>query len=286
MTAPNYHSDTWGNRTHFSGNEKGLTIDNFYRTPAFSGVYCRPSPFPYFEKGRPGFFRRWFIMLRHIHRFRVQLAWNKEEQIFKDSEEYFPSCETKPKFWMPLHAEYKGKKFNGVVMKNAEIQMNMEKHIPAENFKRVCEIGAGYGAHVEMIIKRHDPEYFYIIDLPETIRLSRLYLSSVFPEKIDTSIIFVEANNVNSIDVPFTLFVNTNSLAEMPIETVKGYFEFMGRHPGAYLSATNPPRFEGDYLYAGPETYPYNDKWEIIWKGRQKLHYYRKNLQIISKVKA
>lgn len=284
MTVPHYHSDTWGNRTHFSGNVGEITAENFHLTPAFSGLYSKPMPFPYFEKGKDGFLKRWFRMLRQVHRFRVQYAWNSKEPIFKEIEEYFPPCNKPPRKWMPLHVDHNGKKFNGVVMKNAEVQMNMEKHIPKENFQRVCEIGAGYGSHAEIIIARHNPEYYYIIDLPETLRVSRLYLSSVFPDKIDKSIIFVEAKDYDTVDVPFGVFVNSNSLAEMPIETVQNYFKFMEKSPGAYLCATNPPRFEGEYLYAGPETYPYGEKWEVLWTARQKIYYHRKNLQIISRV--
>ncbi|MDD5470294.1 MAG: hypothetical protein PHO92_05885, partial [Candidatus Peribacteraceae bacterium] len=120
MTVPDYHTDTWGNRTYYSGKTK-ITPENFHLTPAFTGLYANPSPFPYFERGRGNFLTRLFVMLRQVHRFRVQLKWNSEKPIFKEIEEYFPACETKPRWWMPLHAEYKGKKFNGVVMKNAEV---------------------------------------------------------------------------------------------------------------------------------------------------------------------
>ncbi len=286
MALPDYHTDTWGNRTSYSRGEQHITAENFHLTPAFSGIYGNPSPFPYFERSRGNVLKRFFLMLLQIHRFRVQFKWNSAAPIFKEIKEYFPACEKKPRWWMPLHVQYEGKKFNGVIMKNAEVLMNIERHVPRGNFQRVCEIGGGYGAMAEMVIKRFHPEYYYIIDLPETLRISRLYLTSVFPERIDKSIIFVSAGEYENIQVPFSLFINVNSFAEMPLEVVRRYFAFMERSVGAYLGATNPPRFEGDYLYAGPETYPYNEQWEILWKQRQRLYYYRKNYQIIARVRA
>ena len=46
-----------------------------------------------------------------------------------------------------------------------------------------------------------DDRVWVLTPLPETLRLSKLYLSSVFPDKIGKSIFFVEAKDYKSIDV-------------------------------------------------------------------------------------
>lgn len=303
------YAPTWNKRTSYS--KKSLpkvTVDNFYLTSAFSRLYDSPSPFPYFEYRNAGsqlspikMLKRWFITLRHLHRFRIQYDWNSREKIFPSLVEYFPDADpgVNVKMINPLYRIKNGKKFMGTFLKCAEQLQNMEKVIPKEKFQNVCEIGGGFGAMAEMVIKRHKPHLYCIIDLPETLEVSYMYLSSVFPDKVqrvvhgqpitlkpnDTNIIFLLAEDykrLKEFSQNIGVFINGNSFAEMNPTIVKQYFELIESYPDVYLSNTNPPRWEGEHLYAGPETYPYSSKWEFLLKQRQQQYYWRKNYQMIS----
>ncbi len=305
---------TWGKRTSFSRMSlPKVTMRNFYLSSAFSGLYDKPSPFPYFEceplirnYSPLKFIKKWFMIFRHIWRFHVQFSWNSKKPLFAELTQYFPDVDpyTISSRWSltPFYREYKGKKFNGNFYKSSEQLYNIGQVVPKEAFGYICEIGGGFGAMAEMIIKRHSPRLYCIIDIPETLQLSSMYLSTVFPGQVHhyesgtalpavegTLILLMQSDMANSLKevVPTVgLFVNSNSFAEMHPDVVRGYFRLIEQYPGTYLSNTNPPRWEGEYLYAGPETYPYCDRWEFVLKKRQQLYYWRKNYQMISHLRA
>ncbi len=310
MADKSMYSATWGRRTEISSQSMPhVTIDNFHLSSAITALYDSPSPFPYFEytpiDGKWSLrtmLWRWFMILRHLHRFRIQLAWNSKAPLFPHLVEYFPDLDPgkKPRGLAPFYREYRGKKFNGTFLKASDQLQAMDSVVPKEKFQHVCEIGGGFGAMVEMIVKRYKPRLYCIIDLPETLRVSWLYLGSVFPDLVQkvepgkpvtlkpgqTNILFLECTEYERLKEfapEIGLFINGNSFAEMDLGTVRKYFALIERYPDCYLSNTNPPRWEGEYLYAGPETYPYSPgRWEFVYRRRQRLYYWKRNGQMIA----
>lgn len=95
----------------------------------------------------------------------------------------------------------------------------------------VMEIGAGYGRTCHTILSNHDITGYTIVDLDNTMRLSRKYLSEVLDGKQFAKITFIEAGNADSAleSMWFDLCINIHSMAEMTPETVQDYLGLIGR---------------------------------------------------------
>ncbi|MBI3336787.1 putative sugar O-methyltransferase [Candidatus Peregrinibacteria bacterium] len=279
------HRNTWEHQTSLSGASlQHINAKNFYMTSAFAGLYDHPSPFPFLEKRIVGTLplRDIFPMLMAKRRYRKRLSWMMEFDRFDSLIPYLPDYEKTKKF-CPLYGEWKGKKMNGNFLKAADELEVIERYVPRLNY--VVEIGGGFGAMAEVVIKKRHPVVYCIIDLPETLKVAEIYLKSVFPERHETSIILIEAGNYDKakelVQHP-DLFINSNSFAEMNIETVKNYFKFIESFDDVYLSNTNRDRMEQGHHYAGVETYPYGDRWEHLCNSKKVFSYWRKHSQMIS----
>lgn len=308
MTSSHLYSTTWRTHTAFSRVlSPAVTADNVHLSAAFSGLYDKPSPFPDHEHGRLdaghslfGFFRHWFVILRQAYRFRLQFQAIRKHPLFPAIVPYMSLLDPgkNPRGLAPLYVVFEGKKFNGSFLKAAEQLSVIEVVVPREQFRFICEIGAGFGAMAEIVIKRHRPQLYCIIDLPETLQISSLYLRSVFPGSVQCPSVGEEicltpgptivllksslAERLKEFAPTIGLFLNSNSFSEMPFDVLTRYFALIETYTGTYLSNVNPPRFEGEHLYAGPETYPYSKDWEFVRKQRQQLPYYCNNYQMIS----
>ena len=113
----------------------------------------------------------------------------------------------------------------------------IEKVIERRGEIRVCEIGGGYGA-LALWFKRVFPNCSYtIIDLPECLLFSRLYLSLTRPdvragaglEPQPFGFRFVPNYMAEKIDEPFDLIINTLSMSEMNLVQVENYVDMMKR---------------------------------------------------------
>lgn len=54
---------------------------------------------------------------------------------------------------------------------------NIVTHFGSLKWKRICEIGGGYGRLAQMIVEKFNPECYHIIDLPEVCELQQRYLA-------------------------------------------------------------------------------------------------------------
>ncbi|MCO5995413.1 putative sugar O-methyltransferase [Actinoallomurus rhizosphaericola] len=101
---------------------------------------------------------------------------------------------------------------------------------------RVLEIGAGYGRTCHAMLGNHDLASYHIIDLPNTLRLSRSYLRATLDDKQFAKVTFITVDEIDDALGPhrFDLAVNINSLTEMPVDTVLNYLSLIDRHCDAF----------------------------------------------------
>ncbi|WP_165984161.1 putative sugar O-methyltransferase [Streptomyces sp. YIM 98790] len=106
---------------------------------------------------------------------------------------------------------------------------------------RVLEIGAGYGRTCHTMMSNHDIAEYRIIDLPNTLQISRKYLETVLPKAQFTKISFIPIDELDRFraEIPFDLCINIDSLAEMDMDTVRFYLSFIDRHCGHFY-VNNP----------------------------------------------
>jgi len=100
---------------------------------------------------------------------------------------------------------------------------------------RICEIGAGYGALAYWFRSAFPNCSYTIVDLPESLLFSRLYLSLTRPD-VATSFglalasratRFVPNYMAGQLDEPFDLVINTLSMSEMSAYQVRQYAHLM-----------------------------------------------------------
>lgn len=110
----------------------------------------------------------------------------------------------------------------------------------------IVEIGAGYGRTCHAILSNYDISTYTIVDLKNTMQLSRKYLQEVLDDTQFTKINFVESAEADDIQdsVYFDLCININSLAEMSPATVCDYLELIDRKCASFY-VKNPV---GKYL--------------------------------------
>jgi putative sugar O-methyltransferase len=123
------------------------------------------------------------------------------------------------------------------------------------NIASILEIGAGYGSLARIIKLLHPEIQYTIVDLPETLLLSYIFISLNFPsakkifltrqddydvlEKEEYDFIFVPAQLCPSLyGRKYELVINTGSLQEMPIRTTE------------YLLNIINNRIEADFFYS------------------------------------
>ena len=90
----------------------------------------------------------------------------------------------------------------------------------------VCEIGAGFGRTCHTLLSLSNIKNYTIIDLPELLAISELYLSQVLNKEDFDKITFLSADSYEPIG-DFDLAININSLQEMPIEIGSAYLELI-----------------------------------------------------------
>ncbi|MFG1944134.1 putative sugar O-methyltransferase [Nonomuraea sp. NPDC048826] len=112
----------------------------------------------------------------------------------------------------------------------------IEPHVALDG-ARVLEIGAGYGRTCHATLSNHDLSGYCIIDLKNTLGLSRRYLREVLDDEQFAKITFVEVDEIGSA-LPaedFDLCVNIHSLTEMPPRTVRAYLDLIAARCGAFF---------------------------------------------------
>lgn len=126
---------------------------------------------------------------------------------------------------------------------------------------RICEIGGGYGA-VAHWFRQAFPECAYtIIDLPESLLFSRLFLSlscGTVPtgyglEAVEGGLRFLPNFMAQQLDEPFDLVINTLSFSEMSLHQVQTYVDLIKTrfiaHGGLFFEQNQDNRHIG-FLFA------------------------------------
>jgi putative sugar O-methyltransferase len=100
----------------------------------------------------------------------------------------------------------------------------IERGLPLRG-ARVMEIGAGYGRTCHAMLSNHDLAEYWIVDLTNTMRLSRAYLREVLDDERFAKVRFVDVEDIDQVvgADPFDLCVNIHSFTEMLPETVRDY---------------------------------------------------------------
>lgn len=121
----------------------------------------------------------------------------------------------------------------------------------------VVEIGAGYGRTCHAMLANHDLSEYCIVDLKNTLRLSRRYLHEVLDEVQFGKVRFIEVDEVDDAleSTGFDLCINVHSFTEMTPNTVRDYLDlidqkcraFYVKNPvGKYMDKTLDGHFKGD----------------------------------------
>jgi len=124
------------------------------------------------------------------------------------------------------------------------------------NKAKIMEIGAGYGRTAHFILSNYNIQEYYIVDLENSIHLSRQYLSEALDKHNFSKIKFISVDEfAHSDDVAtFDICMNMNSFAEMDESTVLNYLSYIDknakhfytRNPvGKYLDKTLDNHFQG-----------------------------------------
>ncbi|MEU1669271.1 putative sugar O-methyltransferase [Streptomyces sparsogenes] len=102
---------------------------------------------------------------------------------------------------------------------------------------RVLEIGAGYGRTCHAMLSNYDLASYTIVDLTNTLKLSRAYLREVLDEKQFAKMRFVQVEDIDRGlgQDPFDLCVNVHSFTEMTPDTVEAYLRLIDERCGAFF---------------------------------------------------
>lgn len=156
---------------------------------------------------------------------------------------------------------------------------------PELNLPRIVELGAGAGNLARFIYMLNPHTQYIIIDLPDTLVFSMMYLRLNFPDAkwlFVTEGMEIPDTGYDFIFIPVGLesvlhgkkidaFINTASLGEMRIETVKYWFDFVQEKTDTrYIFSVN--RFL-NLITPGPLSWRFEEntsalqfdkKWDII----------------------
>lgn len=102
---------------------------------------------------------------------------------------------------------------------------------------RVLEIGAGYGRTCHAMLSNYDLASYTIVDLKNTLALSRAYLREVLDDKQFSKLTFVQVEDIDTAlgSDRFELCVNVHSFTEMTPDTVQAYLRLIDDRCGAFF---------------------------------------------------
>lgn len=121
----------------------------------------------------------------------------------------------------------------------------------------ICEIGGGYGALAHWFRQAFPDCSYTIIDLPESLLFSRLYLSLSYGDvpngyglsPVDRGFRFTPNYIAEQLDEPFDLVINTLSFSEMSLHQVRKYVELIKTrfiaHEGLFFEQNQDNRHIG-----------------------------------------
>jgi putative sugar O-methyltransferase len=111
----------------------------------------------------------------------------------------------------------------------------IQRHLDLQG-ARVMEIGAGYGRTCHAMLSNYDLAEYWIVDLTNTLRLSRAYLREVLDDAQYAKVRFVDVADLDQvIQAPgFELCINIHSMTEMVPQTVRDYLGLIDKKCTAF----------------------------------------------------
>lgn len=296
------YSSTWKRqKTLLSLSTLKVGASNFFLFSSFAGLYERPSPFPSREQDAPGLPRSDFAGVRlWVHwageLVRVALAYldvfvAQTRRDFRRVTASLPDKTTKEASLYPFFFSGQSKKLNGPFLKAGEQFDFLQSELAGTKFQVICEIGAGFGAAAEIVVWNWKPERYIIIDLPEMLEISHLYLASIAGSQDikpgrerkfsslrieETTLDFVDAtflpDQLGRMGNKIDLFFNSNSFAEMDLPVLESYLDLIDSYPGSYLMSSNRLRREGFHEF-NPSSFTHQKPgWELVADKYQSVH--------------
>ena len=141
-----------------------------------------------------------------------------------------------PDFGKPLFTiTVNNKKFSSNYFRNIINAYNIYNNYKNKSDLVITEIGGGSGILANILFQVLDISKYILIDLPENLYLSSVYLSYTTSHDISyikqtnlslNTIISCLPNNIYNINLKNDIVINTNSFGEIPIGIVQEYIKF------------------------------------------------------------
>jgi len=173
-------------------------------------------------------------------------------------------------------------------------------YIANDSIRTIVEIGSGNGNFPSIMWNDWSPKKIILIDLPETLAITYIFLSSLFPDanillpnevKTNTRHTVRHGGTLDNIDFALLtpqqleivqsesidLAINIHSFQEMNHEQIDVYFEFIQRvvrNRGFFFSANRIekiPTGEDEDPYQIMQTIPPNRFFEYPWKKQNEI---------------
>jgi putative sugar O-methyltransferase len=150
----------------------------------------------------------------------------------------------------------------------------LAEHLPLDGM-RLLEIGAGYGRTCHTLMSNHDLASYHIVDLPNTLALSRAYLTRVLPPEQRAKVHFTPIDRAPDLfaTTTFDLGINIDSMAEMSPRTVRNYLAdidqvchhlYVANPVGKYMDKSLDNHSDGaDVVRMAMETGPLHEVFDI-----------------------
>jgi putative sugar O-methyltransferase len=120
----------------------------------------------------------------------------------------------------------------------------LNRNIDFSAITTVCELGGGFGRTAHVLLSLFKLDTYIIIDLPETLELSRAYLSLVLPTDLYKVISFVCAGDVVKYPETTDLFIQIDGFQEMSETTILSYFNSLAQNSGSFYTCNPIGKYE------------------------------------------
>lgn len=104
--------------------------------------------------------------------------------------------------------------------------------------RTIVEVGGGFGRTCHALMRNLQPERYTIVDLPQTLALSRAYLRRVLEPSEYERLEFLPNEAANSAPIA-DIWINIDSFAEMEPDVVRAYLGIVDRQ-ASYFYCRNP----------------------------------------------
>ncbi|MEP0943144.1 MAG: putative sugar O-methyltransferase [Rhizobiaceae bacterium] len=150
-----------------------------------------------------------------------------------------------------------GTTYSELYIEHVKRIINSREHVPFEECETMMEIGGGFGANIHILLNCYpNIKRVYYIDIPPVLYVGTQYLRSIFGDMVKdyrAGTVFSQEREILCLApwqieqcLPVDLFWNAASFAEMPVETVRNYGNFIdAKHYCIIMSGGNPDAASG-----------------------------------------